>query len=128
MGIWLETNDAEGLFKNLRDRCAHASAADGDGTQYAPLVDREGRATRRLSRERLVWGGGSIALGLLLLAIALFSGNPAAGSGNAEAAIRAELMRILSIIWSVGFIAFGLLTMGRRQGPRTGTSITSLRD
>ena len=126
--IWLETNDAEGLFKNLQDRCAHAAAVDVDGTQYAPLVDQEGHGTRRLSRERLIWGGGSIALGLLLLAIALFAGNPAAGSGHTEAAIRRELMRILGIIWSVGFIGFGLLTMGRRQRPRTGSSITSLRD
>jgi hypothetical protein len=126
--IWLETNDAEGLFKNLRDRCAHAAAVNVDGTQYAPYVDQEGRGTRRLSRERLTWGGGSIALGLLLLAIALFAGNPAAGSGITEAAIRKELMRILCIIWSVGFMGFGLLTMGRRKGPRTGTSITSLRD
>jgi hypothetical protein len=121
--IWLATNDAEGLFKNLRERCAHAAAVDVDGTQYAPLVDQEGRGTRRLSRERLIWGGGSIALGVLLLAIALFAGNPAAGSGNTEAAIRRELMRILCIIWSAGFIGFGLLTMGRRLGPRTGSSL-----
>jgi len=39
--IWLETNDAGGLFKNLRDRCAHAAAVNVDGTQYAPLVDQE---------------------------------------------------------------------------------------
>ncbi len=122
--IWLETNDADGLFKKLRDRCAHAAAVDVDGTQYAPLVDREGRGTSRLSRERLIWGGGSLALGLLLLAMALFAGNPAAGSGNTDAAIRAELMRILSIVWSVGFIGFGLLTIGRRASLRGNTRPT----
>jgi hypothetical protein len=122
--IWLETTDAEGLFKNLRDRCAHAAAVDVDGTQYAPLVDQEGRGTRRLSRERLIWGGGSLALGLLLLALALFAGNPAAASGATEAAIRKELMRILCIVWSVGFIGFGLLTMGRRVSLRGNTRST----
>jgi hypothetical protein len=125
--IWLATNDAEGLFKNLRDRCTHAAAVDVDGAQYAPLVDREGCGTRRLSRERLIWGGGSLALGLLLLAMALFAGNPAAGRGNTDAAIRAELMRILSIVWSVGFMGFGLLTMGRRvsvSGKRGNTRST----
>lgn len=111
--IFLATNDAEGLFKNLRERCTHAAAVDVDGTQYKPLVDQEGRGTRRLSRERLIWGGGSLAFGLLLLAVALFAVNPAAGSGDTSAVIRRELMRLLGIFWSVGFIGFGLLTLGR---------------
>lgn len=114
--IWLETEEAERLFKSLLERCPHAAAVDRDGTQYAPRLDRQGKGMSRLSRERVIWGGGNLFAGILILIIALLAGSSNMGSDFAH--VRRELMRLLAVFWSLKQIGFGLSVLLQRPQRR----------
>ena len=116
--IWLESREAERLFKGLLERCPRAAAVDQDGTQYAPRSDRQGKGMGRLSRERIIRGGGALVAGLLVVIIALTPGNPAAGSGDALDILRRELIRLLVILQSLPLIGYGLGVLSRRAQKR----------
>jgi len=109
--IWLREADAAQLFAGLRDRCARAAAIDRDGRTYRPPSDPGGAGRRRLAREMLIWGGGALGVGTLILGAALFASGAELGPENALAHARTEVYRILGAIQGIALIAFGLRTL-----------------